>query len=159
MPKKSKIALVVISVICGLSASFFGYNISRGLFDTGLGIGHLITPFQFAKNTLLPFFCVVVILTLPTLIPRRFQRSLKIFRFIVAILALVTAFVSSFITVSESVTLWYAINFTEKLPSFVCAATITFGTFFSAVILLWPEISGRFLKAPTGLLVLKVLII
>ncbi len=136
MKKNAKIALAIIAVLCGGSASFISYDFSKMYLNPGLGISPQITPLQLARNLILPFVCIFLILVIPTLIPTQYAKSLKVSRVLVSVLAFFVSFLSSFITVPESLIIWYSIDVVEKLPMYVCEVLITSGTLTAGIILL-----------------------
>lgn len=145
MKRRAKIALLIFAVLSGGSASFISYQFSEVFFNPVLGIPRQITPFQHARNITLPFLCITLTLMIPTVIPPRYLKTLKGVRIFIAILAFIVSFLASFIVVPESVTIWYSVDLPAKLPMYVADVIVMLGTFSAAVLLLWPEISGRLL--------------
>jgi hypothetical protein len=145
MKKNAKIALAMFAVLSGGSASFISYSFSEVFFNPGLGIASQISGLQHARNAILPFLCITLILMIPTIISPRYPKTFKVIRVFIAILAFIVSFLASFIAVPESITIWYSIDLPAKLPIYVAEVIVMLGTFSAAVVLLWPEISGRLL--------------
>jgi hypothetical protein len=145
MKKNAKIALAMFAVLSGVSASFISYSLSEVFFNPGMGIPSQISGFQHTRNAILPFLCITLMLIIPTMIPPRYPKALKVTRIFIAVLAFIISFLASFIAVPESMTIWYSIDLPAKLPMYAAEVIVMLGTFSAAVVLLWPEVSGKLL--------------
>ena len=143
MTRRTKIALLLISVICGLSVSFITYQTLEILYFPPRGFKPTISGYQFATRIIGTFFSVTFILSLPVIIPSRLVKLTIFLKVVVALAAFIVALRCSNIAIYETNRLHYSPDPLGVIPSFISAVCLTICTLSAAVILLLEIVMSR----------------